>query len=335
MGGENRTGWFDGLQALRALLFLLVFVSHSGDFLRGVDGAWGGIAVAVFFVLSGFLCGCREPSADGVWWKDCILGVWKKLRKFWVLHFIVLLVAAWYMPGRFKDFIRCALLVQSFCGKAKVALSFNWPTWFLSSLMFCYLLAPLLNRAATRIARHAAFALPAVWAVQAAWAAVWIGSPEAYGPGYYWVYICPFARVFDFLSGVLVAKLFRRYGTGGASGAICTLTESAIIAVFAALLWKHDFVPMIFRYCVIWMPISAALIWAFAAGRGRVVKALCNPPLMWLGLRSFELYILHRVVLKAFADAGATAWYWWTLAFVLTCLAAEAAARTIRRIGRA
>ena len=46
--------WFNGLQALRAVLFIVVFISHSGVFVD-VPGHLGSIGVSSFFILSGFL----------------------------------------------------------------------------------------------------------------------------------------------------------------------------------------------------------------------------------------------------------------------------------------
>lgn len=42
----------DSLQAVRALAFLGIFLSHTGIKYFGTTGTWG---VSVFFVLSGFL----------------------------------------------------------------------------------------------------------------------------------------------------------------------------------------------------------------------------------------------------------------------------------------
>lgn len=48
--------WFNGLQSLRAMLFFVVYLSHSIGF-HTQYVIYGGAAVSTFFVLSGFLSG--------------------------------------------------------------------------------------------------------------------------------------------------------------------------------------------------------------------------------------------------------------------------------------
>lgn len=48
--------WFYGLQSFRAILFIMVYISHSGNFFHSI-GVWGAAAVEGFFILSGFLGG--------------------------------------------------------------------------------------------------------------------------------------------------------------------------------------------------------------------------------------------------------------------------------------
>lgn len=321
MAIKSPAGWFDGLQALRAILFLLVFVSHSGSFFR-TDGAWGGAAVAMFFVLSGFLAGQKTPEAGGCWWKESLCVLWRKIRKFWILHLVFLLIAAWLLPGRFRDFVRCLLLVQSYCGRAKVALSFNWPTWFLSSLMLCYLLSPVLNRRVRRAGSLVWLLLPVIWAVQGGWAAVWMGTEADYGPGYYWVYICPLARLADFTCGLALARLHARYAPLHMGSFARTGCELAVVAAFAALLRWHGWLPQTFQYSLLWMPIALCLIWIFAEKGGLFTRACCNPVLMWIGACSFELYVAHRMILEAVARFGGKNVAWWLLAVVATVAAA-------------
>ncbi|BCQ27695.1 acyltransferase (plasmid) [Caballeronia sp. NK8] len=90
---EANKGWIDGLDGLRALSVLAVFLSHTG--LAGIEG--GFIGVDVFFVLSGFLITrllSAEHARDG---QISFRGFyWRRARRLYPALFGVLAAVAVY-----------------------------------------------------------------------------------------------------------------------------------------------------------------------------------------------------------------------------------------------
>lgn len=324
MGGMFPRIWFDGLQSLRGMLFLLVFVSHSGAFFR-TDGAYGAMAVSAFFVLSGFLCGTNREERSGSLPVRCIGSLWRKLRRFWPVYAVLLPVAAMLNPCGGWDFLKCLFLVQSYFGDAETALRLNWPTWFLSSILLSYLLSPVLVRVSRGLGRHAPWAILFVWAAELCWAWFWRGTKAAVtDPGYYWVYVCPLARLADFATGTILGECFlrRRQNCDGVS--VPPVFRECLVALFAILsMLCHARFPVSFSGSALWAPVSASLIWVFALREGPLTRACGATWLMWIGRRSFELYVVHRMVLLFVCRVAAASPATWLVSLLATCVAAE------------
>lgn len=319
--------WFDGLNALRGILFLIVFVSHSGAFFPA-DGIWGAAAVGAFFILSGFLNGYQDNGTGDLSLNICFKSLWCKLRKFWLLH-VVFTIAAVVILRKFSivDFFANIFLVQSYLLNAKRALSLNWPSWFLSSITLCYFLGPILCRLFARVSRSCVVVILCVNLFQFAWAYVWRNQAGAYGSGYYWVYICPFSRVFDFVVGVLLARFFcmvsrRRTDFSRYADFVAMLS----VIVLALLFRFHNHLGLIFQYTAIWTIPFSVIVFLMAQCLGKFdgFIAQCRW-LSWFGRRSFELYIVHRLILVVLAPIpGKENFFWcWVEALVVTCAIAE------------
>jgi len=316
--------WFNGLQALRGMLFLLVFLSHSGAFFPS-EGLHGAMGVSVFFVLSGFLHGVRPVVREGSLIRQCVFALGRKLSRFWLVYIAVLPIAAMLRPCSWGDVLKCVFLVQSYFGDATDALRLNWPTWFLSSIMLCYLLAPALNRFLRRSGAAAPLTIVPLWVMELLWAVVWLGcKATASDPGYYWVYICPLARLVDFTIGLALGVGFSLRSQQSARSPVSSIVHEGIAIGIALLsLLECGHCPVSFAACSLWVPSAVALTWVFAECSGALTRACDARWLMWFGQRSFELYIVHRMVLLFIARTTAARPVSWVLALLLTCVFAE------------
>ena len=259
----NKT-WFSGLQALRAMLFLTVFISHSGRYFS-TEGTWGAFAVEVFFVLSGFLSAHAENNAQnslGGGLKSGIERVKHRLLKYYPLYFVMLLFMVPTADLSVKSlivFILNLFLLQSYVGKAGAALSFNWPAWFLSSIMLSYFVSGILNRMRNAVKKHSIITIICIFAFQTLWAFLWRNNHEAYKTGYYMVYICPLIRMLDFFQGMLLFSVYELNFTGaGKEGSsqrhnklIWTIFEGAVLVLTILMLNLFDIFPPNFPsgYC--------------------------------------------------------------------------------------
>ena len=85
----------------------------------------------------------------------------------------------------------------------------------------------------------------------------------------------------------------------------------------------HDCVPVSFAGSAIWAPASIALIWVFARLEGPLTRSCDGRWLMWMGRRSFELYVVHRMVLLFASRVAVAGPVTWGMSILATCVAAE------------
>ena len=306
--------WFNGLQALRAILFIIILLAHSLAFFPVEILGGGAPAVSCFFVMSGFLSGYffkQKHRGDIGLLKECVSSVFKKVAKFYPLYFVMLVVSIFAVGGTPGNFVKCLFLLQSYFGDAATALSFNWVSWFLSSMLLCYLLSPVLNRACVKVEHRLVFVVVlmiCLMGVAAVWGYSWRTYRQNSDLGYYFTYIFPPLRVLEYLEGILLALLFRAREQR-ACPKYYVLFEGCVLLLFIAMLVYGGQFPTSFR-AVKYIPISLFLVWIFAREGAGLVRIIACKPLVSMGAYAFELYIVHRMVLVIFAGIGTTFLHW-------------------------
>ena len=95
---EQYKSQFNNLQGLRFFAFLLIFLNHSYWYL-GISKVfdYGARGVEIFFVLSGYLVAYNYCDKEiGNTFNDSVHYVYKKLKKFYVLHIVTFVCFFYY-----------------------------------------------------------------------------------------------------------------------------------------------------------------------------------------------------------------------------------------------
>lgn len=106
----------------------------------------------------------------------------------------------------------------------------------------------------------------------------------------------PPMRLFEFLTGMAVARFFARHRFGGDLQEVAAV--AAVIVSVVGMNWLKQPGPF-----GVWMSQSgsflafAFLIYTFASGKGFVSRALQHPDLVLLGEISFATYMVHQIVI--------------------------------------
>ncbi len=138
-----------GLRAMKVICVFLLFWWHSPLMKPPFD--IGARACEFYFVVSGFLVAYQHADKNkDAKWKDSFSYLKEKICKMWPLHcFCFLLVLL--NDGVFGDFLERSVtalfnifLLHAWINDANVFFSFNGVSWFLSAILFCYFLSPLL-----------------------------------------------------------------------------------------------------------------------------------------------------------------------------------------------
>ena len=251
------------LFGLKVLFLAAIFCWHSGAIAKPKwDLGW--IGVQFFFMCSGFLVGYNF-SGKHVERENLLFPfryVWQKLVRVWPIHFLGFAVAGAvvYLPSQYWHFdlwfkgIVNLLLFQSWAGQTDFIMSFNGVSWFLSSLFFCYFIAPFFAGLLRPIGKSMiVFALVLIVRVAIAhW-------HDAFNIN---EHFSPFVRGLEFALGFLVVPVFLwiRYWTENCK----------------SLLWQ-------ILFSIAEVGIIFLLCWVFAefgTGEARWLKALCFLPLI-------------------------------------------------------
>lgn len=299
------------LTSLRFIFALTVFLSHmatkdSNLLYMSIQRRFfseGYIGVSFFFILSGFILSLN--------YKDKINEKRISLKDFWIariakiypLHLLTLFIA---LPSTIKGAILSPMfwmfkltmnlfLLQSFIPDKEIYFSFNSPSWAISDEVFFYVMFPFITAFYFKFSKFLHLTIGLVLLIPVA---IFLMHD---GLEYHFFYINPFARIVDFIIGILLYQLYesgkvKHFFSHTASA---TLLEFAACGSFLLFLGFHDIVPPYYRFsCYYWFPM-VMIILTFSYQSGYLSRLLSNRVMVFLGEISFSFYMLHQLVLRA------------------------------------
>lgn len=264
------------------------------------DAVPGGfVGVDVFFVISGFLITGLIARELDVGRFSLIEFYNRRIRRIFPALIVVLAVTLalgwfWMLPQAFAQLgsdsfasaaflANIALLLQSGYFDVESARKPLLHLWSLGIEEQFYLFWPLLLMVAARL-RMSILTLAAVLGIASFLLNVaWIGAnPVA-------TFYLPFTRAFELLAGAVLACGWNNFNQSGTASDRRAWTGVALIAASVAMLDSHSAFPG--WWAVLPVAGSTLLLSAPAAWVNRVL--LASPPMVWIGLISYPLYLWH------------------------------------------
>ncbi|MFJ4671977.1 acyltransferase family protein [Kitasatospora purpeofusca] len=292
---------------------LRFFADDSTEF-RFVDLAdqAGGLGVAFFFVLSGFVLTWSARPGDTAtgFWRRRMVKIVPNYVVAWALAMVFF--AGSYTPVRTA--VLNLLMLQVWIPDFNTYFSVDPPSWSLGAELVFYLSFPLLHRALRRIRPERLFLWigGTVAAIVATPALAYLVLPDTPGvPGgydssvvqYWFSYVLPPVRLLDFALGILVA-LAVRSGRWRDIGMVWS--GLLLVAGYVATRW----VPYLYAQRVTTVvPIALLVASAAIADRDGRFTPFRNRAMTWLGEISFAFYLLHFIVLTEMRDLLGTKLY--------------------------
>lgn len=302
----------DSLQALRAIAFFGIFISHCGliDF--------GKLGVSVFFIMSGFLMfyNYEDKTLDNSL-KQSIKFSLNKIKKLYFLHIVCMLFCIFLTVLILKDygiFYLCVCIItniflfQTLLPANTIYFSLNGVSWYLSASLFIYAFFSKFNNWIKRINcnKRAIRVILIVYLLQ-----ILIGYGSKYININYWdfdnfskwlTYVFPIYRFGDFLIGCCLAYLYmnNNFNINRYSATIFEIITVFLIAI-TILIYQHQFWILgkeYFRYTVLFVPVASCLVMQFALKKGCISNFMTCKLLVHIGNISSITFILHQVIIK-------------------------------------
>ena len=290
---KNNT--FQGFRIIFAIGIVLShcsFLPYIGQYLSPLSN------VCFFFMLSGFLLKLtfREQS----FWTF----MKKKLFRIWPLHLFMLgaMIVVKLINGtvevsaaNFLTLFAHILLIQTWIPSVEVATAYYTISWFLSSLMFCFIIGYFLTKYLNKgkqLAKIVLYILTGLFLTVKIIVSIILPYDNEWG--YYLVYLCPLACLPDFLIGFLLYDIFKKINVQDRIRVVFQIIALCLI-VFMFFL-KH-WLPDNYNRGFYTIPFNALLIFAFSKESKWSSVVFGNKPLVFLGAISFEIYLIHDLVI--------------------------------------
>ena len=316
-----------GLDYLRVGLVVQVFLFHAWLHLHCSFGfltpfiRMGSTAMTGFFMLSGFALGAVYQNHDFSSWKAC-KGFWyKRLCGIWPLYLVVSILSIVFYSdvSLAKNIVLGPVLVL---GYPTVFTSlFNVApvsgTWFISCILFCYLLFPFLISLVRQMSRLERVALLGVVVI-----VFFCGVAAQHVFRLASIYTNPFFRILEFVVGIVLWMEAKKIRDRWSTAKCMSMTTCAVVVMVVGItiglripIAPGD--PMV--YSVVVLPCFACLIVSLAAVdfRGNRLLDYLSGASYAFFLGQFFCYDLTLRTLSCFCDSNLMRL---TLSFVLNVI---------------
>lgn len=298
MGQAKRLASLGGLKAVAVLL---VFWWHSPLPNPSVD--LGARCCEFFFVVAGFLFAYNRQEYVYMKMSETVGYIRRKIVKIYPIYFLtflaeaILLVVAGNALVVADTLIKATLsllMLQSWSPNESVFWAFNGASWFIASLMFCYLIGCLTIGFMSQ-KKRTCWLLALFVVVRYAIEFIQI----KYGDQYFIInmHVNPMIRALEFSCGMATGRIMQslKERTKVVPIALFTATEVLTIAavVYAVIrmngIWTRA--AYVYLFCI--------LVFVFSFDGGVVSRFLSIRILQWFGSIQLEFYLVHTIVCKA------------------------------------
>lgn len=259
----------------------------------------GQTCVTFFFVLSGFV----THSSARIRWKGAGGFYWKKLLALGPLYYFTFLVciAIEIRNSRFPIPVIAAdlAMVQAWIPGQQMGL--NAPAWFMSALVFCLLLYPLLKMAtAGRTARFYLILAGTVWLIVQG-VTISLAAIQLHPVPLYWMYF-PLFHLASFVVGIATCEWhLQRVESTADKATLIPLVASIAVLLFCVKgigslpdILRQAAYTSLFALPFAWVIVSVARL------PTNIVDAVDRPWIRLLGQLAFPVYLLQVPVFKVF-----------------------------------
>ena len=287
------------LTGIRGLAAVMVFIGHaallyfsafpSSSFVVPLAH----IRMTTFFTLSGFVIHWNyewlfRTGSYPTALREFFIA---RFARLWPLHSAIVVLALFTAPYDPARSLLHVFMVQSWPYPPSGVNQAYYNTWSISTEWFCYLVyaavvVPLMRRIAQRpVILFAAMIVGAL-------ALHWIAGPPQDQSGMWLRYHSPYLRLLEFLTGVTAANFVMKGGPRLPPSILLLVAISTVGPLYFSTFAGAILINYLFA------PLTAFTMIAVTQNEGKpLAKTLSAKWLLWLGDRSYSIYLLQAVVI--------------------------------------
>ena len=263
---------------------MMIFMSHFHYPDVPIFDAGGDCGVAFFFLLSGFVLsmGYGKKIDDKTFSFNRYFK--RRLFKIFPLHLLCLVIfLIVFRPSIDHRLLLNVLLLQSWVPDGDYYFSYNAVSWFLSCLLFSYVVFPFAYRHANKRTL-----LVVLGCSIAAYVLIPYSKVNAL------LYVSPLIRFVDFFLGIMLYKVFssRKGDLTNAS-----FVELSLVVLLVMALIAYPYTDEKLRNAPLYWLVLLPIIYVFTQQQGVVSRCLQWQGLQWLGALSMPIFMTHPIVI--------------------------------------
>jgi peptidoglycan/LPS O-acetylase OafA/YrhL len=309
----------DALTSLRFFAAMMIVFHHAKDrFGIGHADVNLGQGVSFFFVLSGFILAYVYPNLDA---PGSVQKFWRaRVARVWPAHLAALVLGLLIIDFSSRGptiLLANILMLHAWVPLPAFNFSYNGPSWSISTELFFYVVFPWFIHEWQRTGRRK---LALAFGLLVFLVAATKSLPEYASPvdpqlnmsmtQHAFLYISPLGRLFEFVCGIALAGLWRKYRDRPLPGPATAWEIAAVAGVVGMLYLVQGESWRLAKYVggggLLWMahagamPAFAFLIYIVAVGRGWISLLLRHKALVLLGEISYSMYLIHQIIIVWF-----------------------------------
>ncbi len=303
------------VQGLRALFAIGVILSHcyflenyasSAQIFSRVLSKTA--VVSFFFMISGFYTiNLKQDIKFAKYLKQ-------KIRRIYPLHLLILLVMFlltilqhefdFYSLKNIVTLVMNACLLQTWSFDLSVATSFNTVSWFLSSLLFCYVVSYWLLKWMNGSDKKwfYIYLLSVLLLCFKVFMAIDHPTDDV---GYYYCYLFPLAGLTDFMFGMIIGHTIKK--VNWRRDGVWTVLQAVALGFMVVTVLSKFYVFRNYSRAFLTIPATALIVFSFSKETKFSKSVLGNRLMVFIGDISFEIYLIHVLCMSLINKTGLTA----------------------------
>lgn len=318
----------DSLHGLRILCFYSLLSYHAGYSIIATDV--GARVVEFFFIMSGFLMAYNYINDMPSTYEESYRILKKRIKTFYPIHILTFLLSLGLITEQLVNIslwkinlftaVLNIFLLQSWANSSNIYFSFNSVAWFLSSILFCYVLTPFLLaviRKFKKQVKELIFIFILIFGILVFIESLPLVFPDSF---HFSVHVNPVVRCLDYMLGCITGVLFQKIhfelmGFNKVWRENTTL-RFIIFSIIEIVLFSI-YILVAINFYKTWLrayyiPITCLIVYIISRGYGVISFLFSLKPFIFLDKIQLEQFMIHQLTLRYLWKIGFTS----QLAFV-------------------